>query len=698
MSPAQNKEYELQYIKGVGPKRAQVLAQKGINTLTDLVEFYPRRYVDRSNIVSLNQLQPDQDVTVIGKIEAVGIRKLRKQVFYLVISDGKGLLEAVWFNSIHFFKDLFKVGEWISLSGKVQFYRGYQLTHPDYDRLGDSEIGELLNTGKIISLYPGSEEFKKARINSGTFRKIFSNLFHDKIKSFRDPLPVKLRRKYHFAERSVILEHIHLPESQTSLEKAINRIKYEEFFYLQLMFALQKEHTSSKPNGIAFGRNSVLLSQLFKSLPFEMTGAQKRVVREIREDMRKNEPMNRLLQGDVGSGKTLVALMIMLVALDNGYQAAIMAPTEILAEQHYINISKMVSPFAVNVNLLTGKTTQSQRKKINDQLKTKEPQILIGTQALIQDSVGFEKLGLVVIDEQHRFGVMQRGALITKGLNIDILVMTATPIPRTLALTAYGNLDVSVLDELPANRKPIVTAWRFDNSAEKIYSFIRERVLAGEQAYIIYPLVEESEKMDLKAATEGFEFLTSGPFKDMKVGLLHGRMKAPEKEKIMNLFLKNKINILVTTTVVEVGVDVANATIMLIEHAERFGLSQLHQLRGRVGRSDKKSYCILKTPHNIGETAQQRNKIMIETNDGFLIAEKDLELRGWGDFFGTKQSGMPEFKLANPIRDREILEKARRDAFEIVLSDPQLRLPEHSGLHYQLKTKFKERMELINIS
>jgi len=698
MSPSQNKEYELQYIKGIGPKRAEILSQKGINTQSDLVEFFPRRYVDHSNIVPLNQLQPDQDVTVIGKIEATGIRRLRKQVYYLVISDGKGLLEAVWFNSIHFFKDLFKIGEWISLSGKIQFYRGYQLTHPDYDRLGDSEIGELLNTGKIISLYPGSEDFKKARINSGTFRKIFSTFFLDKKKSLPDPFPVELLRKYQFAERRVALKDIHLPSSQPVLEKALERFKYEEFFYLQLMFALQKTHNTNKPNGIAFKKKSALVNRLFKSLSFEMTSAQKRVVHEIREDMRKAEPMNRLLQGDVGSGKTLVAIMAMLVALDNGYQAAIMAPTEILAEQHYFNISKMLSSFDVNVNLLTGKTTKSQRKKINDQLKTKEPQILIGTQALIQDSVGFEKLGMVVIDEQHRFGVMQRGALIFKGLNVDILVMTATPIPRTLALTAYGNLDVSVLDELPANRIPIATAWRFDNSADKIYHFVRERVQTGEQVYIVYPLVEESEKMDLKAATEGFKLLTLGPFKDMKVGLLHGRMKATEKEKIMNLFLRNKINILVTTTVIEVGVDVANATIMIIEHAERFGLSQLHQLRGRVGRSDKKSYCILKTSHNIGEIAQQRMKIMIETNDGFIIAEKDLELRGWGDFFGTKQSGMPDFKLANPIRDRAILEKARRDAFGIVQSDPQLRLPEHSGLHYELKTKFKQRMELINIS
>ncbi len=698
MAPSENKEYPLQYIKGIGPKRAAVLAQKGIITLSDLIEFFPRRYVDRSNIISMDQLQPDQEITAIGRIEALGVRRLRKPVFYLVISDGKGILEAVWFNSIHFFKDLFKVGEWISLSGKVQFYRGYQITHPDYDRLGDSEIGDLLNTGKIIALYPGSEEFKKVKLGSGTFRKIYSNLFKDKLKKLVDPFPLSLKKKYVFPDRGEALLQMHLPKSQHNLDKAIERFKYEEFFYLQLMFALQKTHVKNQPDGIAFVRKSVLLEQLFAMLPFEMTKAQKRVVREIRDDMRRSEPMNRLLQGDVGSGKTLVALMAMLVAIDNGFQTAIMAPTEILAEQHYINISKILSPFNVEVNLLTGKTRQSERDILKTELQSGEPQIVIGTQALIQDTVGFSNLGLVVIDEQHRFGVMQRGALMFKGHNVDVLVMTATPIPRTLALTAYGNLDVSVLDELPANRIPVVTAWRFDNSADKIYTFIRERIAAGEQAYIVYPLVEESEKLDLKAATEAYDLLTSGPFKKLKVGLLHGRMKTQEKQEVMSLFQKNEINILVTTTVIEVGVDVANATVMLIEHAERFGLSQLHQLRGRVGRSDKKSYCILKTPHNIGEIAQQRMKIMAETNDGFIIAEKDLELRGWGDFFGTKQSGMPDFKLANPIRDREILEHARGDAFEIVQSDPQLRLPEHKGLHHQLMTKFKERMELINIS
>ncbi len=698
MSPSEKQEYPLQYIRGIGPKRAVVLAKKGIVTLFDLIEFFPRRYVDRSNIISMDQLQPDMDVTVIGRIEALGVRRLRKPVFYLVISDGKGILEAVWFNSIHFFKDLFKVGEWVSLSGKVQFYRGYQITHPNYDRLGDSEIGELLNTGKIIALYHGSEEFKKVKLASGTFRKIYSHLFRDKLKNIIEPFPHDLIKKYSFQKRGEALLQMHLPQSQYKLDKAVERFKYEEFFYLQLMFALQKTHVKNRTQGIAFIKKSGLLEKLFSSLPFEMTQAQKRVVKEIRDDMRRNEPMNRLLQGDVGSGKTLVALMAMLIAVDNGYQTAIMAPTEILAEQHYINIRRMLTPFEVNVNLLTGKTKQSQREILKTELQSGRPQIVIGTQALIQDSVGFSNLGLVVIDEQHRFGVMQRGALMFKGQNVDTLVMTATPIPRTLALTAYGNLDVSVLDELPANRKPVITAWRFDNAADKIYQFIRERIAAREQAYIVYPLVEESEKMDLKAAKNGFELLTSGPFKDMKVGLLHGKMKTPEKEEIMESFQRNEISILVTTTVVEVGVDVANATVMLIEHAERFGLSQLHQLRGRVGRSDKKSYCILKTPHNIGEIAQERMKIMIETNDGFLIAEKDLALRGWGDFFGTKQSGMPDFKLANPIRDREILEYARRDAFEIVQKDPQLRLPKHVGLHHQLLTKFKERMELINIS
>jgi ATP-dependent DNA helicase RecG len=699
MAQNDSTDFDLQYIKGIGPKRALVLSEYGINTLYDLINFFPRKYVDRSNIVDLNALIPEQEVTVIGKIEAAGVRRMRRQIFYIVISDGKGLLEAVWFNSINYFKKIFKIGEWVSLSGKVSYYRGFQLVHPDYDRLGQGEIDNLFNTGKILPFYPGSDVFKRAGINSHIFRKVFYHIIqNDDLMRFSEFFPDLLLSKRNFLNRTEAYRQIHNPDSNDLLDKAVYRFKYEDFYYLQLMFALQRAHLKSKPAGISFINKSERLARLYNNLPFKMTEAQKRVVKEIRNDMKQSSPMNRLLQGDVGSGKTLVAIMAMLIALDNGYQAALMVPTEILAEQHFLNISKLLQPLNVKVSLLTGSTKAKQRNQLKEELNLNQPHIVIGTHALIQDTVGFGKLGLAVIDEQHRFGVAQRGRLSEKGSNPDILVMTATPIPRTLALTVYGSLDVSIIDEMPPDRKSITTVWRFDNKADKIYEFIRERLKAGQQAYIVYPLVEESEKLDLKAAAEGCEFLSKNPFKDFRVGLMHGRMKADEKEETMKLFVKNKIHILVSTTVIEVGVDVANATIMLIEHAERFGLSQLHQLRGRIGRGEKKSYCILKTPYNIGDISQQRIKIMTETQDGFIIAEKDLKLRGWGDLFGVKQSGMPDFRLANPIFDRTILEQAREDAFEIVQSDPLLRKAEHQGLNNYMQKHFKERMNLINIS
>jgi ATP-dependent DNA helicase RecG len=697
MAPPHDQEYELQFIKGIGPKRAEVLAKYQIRTFYDLINYFPRKYVDRSNIVPLNKIQPEQEVTVIGKIEAAGIRKARKPIFYIVISDDTGILEAVWFNAANYFKNLFKVGEYVSLSGKIGYFHGYQMTHPEYDRLGEGEIENLLNTGKIIPFYPENETFKKTGINSYAFRRIFNFLIQNKFNEIDEFLPESITAKRKFQHRLEAYREIHEPENNQKLEKAVYRFKYEDFYFLQLMFALQKAHIKEKPVGIAFEKSSELLETLYKKLPFQLTDAQKKVIKEIRHNMKIPVPMNRLIQGDVGSGKTMVALMAMLIALDNGFQAALMVPTEILAEQHYSNIKRELQSLNVKVSLLTGSTTQAQRKELAAELHSKVPHIVIGTHALIQQAVKFPELGLIVIDEQHRFGVLQRARFVEKGINADVLVMTATPIPRTLALTAYGHLDVSVIDEMPANRKPITTVWRFDNKADKIYEFLCERITAGEQAYIVYPLVEESEKLDLKAATEGFEYLAKGPLKNYKIALLHGRMKSAEKEEVMSSFASGKIQILVATTVIEVGVDVSNATIMLIEHAERFGLSQLHQLRGRVGRGEKQSYCILKTPYNIGDIAQKRMRIMTETQDGFVIAEKDLELRGWGDFFGTRQSGMPDFRIANPVKDREILEQAREDAFELVNADPFLRKPEHIKLQQMLRTQFKTKMQLINI-
>ncbi|HES59375.1 MAG TPA: DEAD/DEAH box helicase, partial [Caldithrix sp.] len=428
---SQNKTYELQFIKGIGPRRAEILFKYGIKTVTDLFNYFPRKYVDRSNIVPLNKLQPEQEVTVIGRIEVAGIRKGRKPIFYIVISDDHGILEAVWFNAANYFKDLFKVGDWVSLSGKIGFYRGFQLTHPEYDRLGEKEIDNLINTGRIIAFYSENESFKRAGINSYTFRKIFDFLVSNHIQTFSEFFPPEIMDKRKFLIRPKAIKEIHIPESNETLDEAIRRFKYEDFYFLQLMFALQKAHQKEKPVGISFDKKSPRLEKLYQSLPFELTEAQKKVIKEIRKDMKDPSPMNRLLQGDVGSGKTLVALMAILIAIDNGYQAALMVPTEILADQHFINISRMLEPLNVKVSLLTGSTSQKRRSVLGRELKQSIPHLVVGTHALIQDAVKFSELGLIVIDEQHRFGVMQRSQLVEKGINADVLVMTATPIPRT---------------------------------------------------------------------------------------------------------------------------------------------------------------------------------------------------------------------------------------------------------------------------
>jgi ATP-dependent DNA helicase RecG len=698
MSNASAKELELQYLKGIGPRRAELLHHYNIKNVKDLINFFPKRYADRSNIVPIDKLRPEMEVTVIGKIEAAGIRTLRRKIFYIVVNDDNAAIEALWFNSAAYFKKIFKVGQYISLSGKVTFYRGYQIVHPDYDILDESDYSGLVHSGKIISFYSESEKLKKAGISSSFFRKVFSGNQAKLFANLPEMLPASLNHKYNFAVRNNAYQEMHLPQSEESLRQAIFRFKYEDFFFLQLMLASERKHLKRETGGIQFLKKSKRLEKLYQSLPFDLTAAQKKVMKEIRADMKSDQSMNRLIQGDVGSGKTLVALMAMLIAVDNGFQAALMAPTEILAEQHFLNIQKLLAGLDVSVSLLTGNTKTKARKVLNEALSLKQPHIVVGTHALVQNSVTFTNLGLSIVDEQHRFGVMQRGVLKNKGLNADVLVMTATPIPRTLAMTLYGSLDVSVIDELPAGRKKIDTFWRFDDKEQRIYSFITDKIREGRQAYIVYPLIEESDKLDLKDAIDGFERLSSNEFRRFKCGLLHGRMKQTEKEDVMRKFAGNQIQILISTTVIEVGVDVPNAVIMLIEHAERFGLAQLHQLRGRVGRGEKKSYCILKTPYNISEIAAKRMKIMTESGDGFFIAEEDLKLRGWGDFYGVKQSGLPEFRIANPVQDNQILAKARKDAFDLIENDPHLRLAEHHRLRAYFDKYLAKKVVLGKIS
>lgn len=698
MKPNKKNAFDLQYIKGIGPKRAKLLQQHNLGSPNLLLNYFPRKYIDRSTIVALDKLVEDQEVTVVGRVEAAGLRRTRKTSFFITISDGKGLLEAIWFNSVNYFKNVFKVGDLVSLSGKVSYYRGFQLSHPDFDKLGTDDYDKMNHTGRIIPFYPVNEYLKKAHFNSTTFRNIFTHLLKRSDIYPQESLPKKLIEKHHFPTLEAAYKEIHFPQNSTLLESARSRFIYEEFFYLQLLFALQSKQSGYEKGGISFSKKSDTLEKLYTALPFKMTNAQKRVVKEIRQDMKSSAAMNRLLQGDVGSGKTLVAMMAALVCLDNGFQVALMVPTEILAEQHFSTLNRMLNAYNIEVLLLKGAFSAKEKKAVIEKISNGTRVMVIGTHALVQETVSFSKLGLVIIDEQHRFGVLQRGALISKGPQPDVLVMTATPIPRTLAMTAYGSLSVSAIDEMPANRKAIQTVWRFENQAEKINHFIRKEVAAGQQAYIVYPLVEESEKMDLKAASEAFVQLKENAFSDIEIGLLHGRMKSHEKEEVMRRFSLGEIKILISTTVIEVGVDVPNATIMVIEHSERFGLAQLHQLRGRVGRGEKQSYCILKSAYNIGEIARERIRTMTETNDGFVLAEKDLEIRGWGDFFGKQQSGMPHFKIAHPVRDKEMLEKARNDAFELVEKDPQMRMAEHEMVYKKLANEYKERLELYNIS
>jgi ATP-dependent DNA helicase RecG len=620
----------------------------------------------------------------------------RRKRFEVVVGDSGGQMRCVWFNSLRWISTVFEKGDKVAFHGQPQRYgRSFSMVHPDFDKLGEESTA--LDTGRIISLYPGGAKFQRVGLSSRAFRRIIHTLFKEHGLEIPEILPGSIREAAGLMEGNVALRAIHFPKSHQELEAARKRLKFEEFFFMQLLLALNRKQKMEKPTGIVFDKPASL-SRVFTEevLPFELTRGQQQALEDINADVRSGHQMTRLLQGDVGSGKTVVAVAAMLQAIDSGYQAAFMAPTEILAEQHYKSVRNYLAPLDVDVRLLVGAQKKSVRQEILAGLASGVTNITVGTHALIEKKVQFQNLGLAVIDEQHRFGVMQRAKMFTKGEAPHVLLMTATPIPRSLAMTIYGDLDVSIMREMPAGRRRIETWLRFKNRRDEVLAFVRKELESGRQAYVVYPLVEESEKLDLKDAISGFEQLQAelAPY---SVGLVHGRMSAEEKEEAMRLFTSGKTDVLVATTVVEVGVDVANATVMMIEHAERFGLSQLHQLRGRVGRSHHQSYCILMADFKRSSEAKERLEAMVRTTDGFEISEADLRLRGGGDVFGTRQSGLPELKIADVVADQKILRSARKAAFELAEGDPHLRDPKLEDLRKHFLKTAPKRLLLARV-
>lgn len=676
----------LQYVKGVGPKRADVLEASGIRTVRDLLQYYPRRYLDRSTVTRIADVpRATGTVSIVAEVLVTGSPpgRGRQRRFEMVVGDGSGRIKCVWFRGAAWIGKLFKKGDRVALHGKPQAYRGsWNFTHPDFDRL--DEDGPALDTGRIIALYPGSAPFERIGLNSRSFRKIIWGLFRDQGLRMRDPFPEAVRDQYNLMDGRVALRAIHFPKTQAELQEARRRLIFEELFFIQLMLArLRRVRIQRK--GLVFGPRAGMSARFEQEiLPFALTGDQRAAIADVVEDTKSGRPMNRLLQGDVGSGKTVVAVAAMLHALDHGYQSVFMAPTEILAEQHYRNLISFLEPLGQQVRLLVGAQRKSYRKEVLAELANGQVAVAVGTHALIEDPVKLARLGLVVVDEQHRFGVMQRARLLNKGDAVHTLLMTATPIPRSLAMTVYGDLDVTVIREKPAGRKPVKTLLRSEKHREAVYQQIREELAQGRQCYVVYPLVDESEKLDLKDAESGFAQLQN-VFSDFRVDLVHGRMSGSEKDDIMERFKAHETDVLVSTTVIEVGVDVGNASVMLIEHAERFGLSQLHQLRGRVGRGSDQAYCILMADYRRSNEGQERLEAMVRTEDGFEISEIDLKMRGAGDFFGTRQSGLPDLRIADVTRDQEILVEARAAASKIIDEDAGLTSDSHRALgeHYR---------------
>jgi len=673
----------VQYVKGIGPRVAELLAAKDIHTVDDLLHYLPFRYEDRLNPCSIAELKAGEMATVIAEVRNSGLFRTRKApIFQMTAGQGPARLKCIWFNATYL-RDKFKPGQMVALYGRVdQDYRvgDLQLVQPQFEIIeeadGDADhaaqAASSLEIGRIVPIY---ESAGQGRLTARWFRKIIRAALENLPPDSEEAIPAAVLAHLSLIPPREALWKVHWPEAGESFEDlqsfrtpAHIRLIFEELFFIELGLELKRREQKAQ-TGIAFQLDDRVRQAIKNILPFHPTGAQKRALKEIAADMEKPSPMRRLLQGDVGSGKTIVAFEAAIIAMENGHQVALMAPTEILAQQHFFSARRILEAGGYRVVLLTGSLEDDRKRDIRRHIAQGNAQLVIGTHALIEQKVEFAKLGLVIVDEQHRFGVLQRLKLMKKSAEPDVLVMTATPIPRTLALTLYGDLDISVIDEMPPGRTPIVTRQISDDESSKVWDFVRKQVALGHQTYVVYPVIEEREETELKAAMKMYKELSQRIFSGLRVGLLHGRMDPDLKENVMRLFQKGEIDILVSTTVIEVGVDVANANVMVIEHAERFGLAQLHQLRGRIGRGAAKSYCVLMTGGKISEDGERRLDAMVRTNDGFKIAELDLELRGPGEFFGTKQAGLPSFQVANLLRDRELLEAAEREA-KFVLEGP----------------------------
>ena len=687
---------EVRYLKGIGPAKAKVLKNNKINTVFDLFFYIPRKYLDRSEVTSINQLKTGETATVSGKVVSFGIVRGRTRRFVVYIQDDTGHLELVWFSGYRYLENMFAGNDILSVTGKVGFYNGYQMTHPEFEVISGYD-DQTIHTRRIIPIYPETSSLKMVKLHSRGLRKIIKPALTYLEHINCETLPDNVRHKHGLLKLNEAISQAHFPDSLEEAQRGINRLAFEELFYLELLLAVRHRKRATQEPGISFPPPKTLGRKLLNNLKFELTKAQKRVLREIYKDMEKPHPTNRLLQGDVGCGKTVVALLAMLGAVEAGYQAALMVPTEVLAEQHGYILSKMLKGLDVKLMVFTGSVTGRKRESILKKIALGKVDIIVGTHTLIQEKIKFNKLGFAIIDEQHRFGVAQRGKLKSKGLYIDILVMTATPIPRTLAMTFYGDLDISVINQMPPGRSRVKTKFVPFEKRDKMYSFISEQVKSGAQAYIVYPLVEESEKMDLKAAKESYERLHRETFPNLRLALLHGRMKGVDKNRVMEDFRDGKIDIVVSTTVIEVGLDVTNASIMVIEHAERFGLSQLHQLRGRVGRGGRQAYCFLLSDKKLSREAEARIKILCSTNDGFKIAEADLNIRGPGEIMGTRQHGLPELKVAK-LTDSKMLSLARQSAFEIISDDAMLMKPDNRLLREVLLKKFSKKIKYSKIA